>query len=265
MGQFNTISSLSLLAVAIGLSSHTSADDYRAELILQQERVDVSGNGYDQKDRNTSLMGGYYFQAVDTANKPLAEAAFLGNHSFLSLSYEKSKSDSKLNGEPFYSSDSSVKSLGVGVYIPSTIIYLGAEHQKYSPDGDGFTWYTLGVVPVDGLLVYTNYFHEDGESSEANLGAKYVLPLQNEQAIGLMFNYYKGSDDLDDYYNLAADYYFNHRWSVGANIGTNGETLYGLRSRYFITEQFSVIGEMGRIKSDEYTTKDFSLGVSVRF
>ena len=69
------------------------------------------------------------------------------------------------------------------------------------------------------------------------------------------------NSDLDDYNYVAADYYFNRSFSLGAMIEDQGDSAYTLRTSYFFNEQFYVGGS--------YTSYDngdeFMIGGGIRF
>jgi hypothetical protein len=150
------------------------------------------------------------------------------------------------------------QTIGVGFYIPSTIFYIGAQYLKFEDAND--TIVTLGVTPIDGLLVTTSH-NEEADDYEPNLSAKYVRPLAGETAINLEAGFAQGADDEEDAVYLAADYYFTSFFSVGATLLDQDESTYGIRTRYFFNDQFSLTGEFTSSDEDDA----MSVGAAFRF
>ena len=248
---------LSALALA---STTTFADTYNGEVGLEYTDNGVAVANTVLTAENVSslkIRGTYNFSAVDTTNKPLAEADFLGKHSFINASHAAIDPD---DGDKF-----DIQSVGVGFYIPNSIFYVGAQYLKID-DSDN-TGVTLGVAPIDGLLVTTSYYDEAGEYN-ANIAAKYVVQLAGDTAVNLEAAYAKGEDadnefeeDQEDTFYFAADYYFTNRFSIGASYEDNDESTYSLRSRYFYTEKVSFNAAV--VSNDEEDA--LTLGAAIRF
>lgn len=244
---------LKLLVAALGVaaSGFALADTYQADVAASASRYDVDGisssfNRYD-------VIGHYYFNAVKTDNVPLAEAAYLGKNSNFFAGYART------NGHGL---DSKIDSYGVGleVYIPESFLYVKAAAQRESIDGfHQNDWYTsVGITPIDGLLITTEYDHDDGY--DANIHAKYVTALGNGQFINLE----AGAADGDDgnVFNVGGDFYFDNTFSVGGNIADSGDdNAYTVRTKKFFTDQFS--GELSYTDTDKGNI--VRAGVSYRF
>jgi Putative general bacterial porin len=151
--------------------------------------------------------------------------------------------------------------------VPNTMFFLSAGYSTldFKPDdGSGSVdiWdITLGITPIEGLLVSTT--HEDGnyeDSYDFNLRAKYVTQLSGDTAVNFEAEYEDGGE-FEDYMSVAADYYLDHTFSLGVVIEDSDETAYGVRTRKFFTPSFSATAS--------YLTADESdmleLGVAVRF
>lgn len=235
--------SKTLLSTAVLLtSSLTMANTYNGEVSLDYTDVD--------NDLTViSLQGVYHFTAVDTANKPLAEAAFLERRSFLNAGHTEFDYDGG-------SADS--QNIGVGFFIPNSIFYIGAEHTRNDDFND--TEVTLGITPIDGLLISTSH-SEEADDYEANIAAKYVRKLAGDTAINLEAGFAQGADDEEDSMYAIADYYFTSFFSVGAVVADADETAYGIRGRYFFNDSFSINGmAMSSDDADQY-----SIGAAFRF
>ncbi len=223
------------LSIAPALSWATP---YRAEVALSY--MDLPGD-----TKMTGLLGEWHFASVETAGHPLAEAAFLERSG--SLSFLHATTD-------FEWLDVDVTLLNIDYYIPNTMFYVGGIYQKTSASSSMFyanysvsDWgLSLGIVPMDGLLIKTDYMNELGYNF--NLSAKYVRKLQGETAVNIEASFVK--DEKDEYYEegediktFAVDYFFNSNVSLGVLIEDAFETEYGLRTQAFPTERFYIGAE----------------------
>ena len=78
--KFKNIVAINAVALSVLFtSSFAIADAYQIDLRANAVRVD--NDGYSNKEKIFSATGAYYFNAVNTVNVPLAEAAFLGKSS----------------------------------------------------------------------------------------------------------------------------------------------------------------------------------------
>ena len=149
------LKALAVATFALG-SSFALADSYRAD-------VSAIYDDFDGDIKTTALAGAFYFKDVDTTGKPLAEADFLQKASNFNVA--ASTSD-------FGASDNlDAVSAGVEFYVPDTIFYVAADVTNFSAGGDSDTNWTatLGVTPIDGLLVTTQY--DDDVDYKFNLQA----------------------------------------------------------------------------------------------
>ncbi len=235
--------SKTLLSTAVLLTSSLAmANTYNGEVSLEYA-------DFDNDLTAISLQGVYHFTPVDTANKPLAEAAFLERRSFVNAGHTEFDFDG---------GSSDAQNIGFGFYIPSTIFYVGAQYVKMEDEND--TVVTLGITPIDGLLVSTSH-SEEAEDYEANIAAKYVSKLAGDTAINLEAGFAQGPDDEEDTLSLAADYYFTSFFSVGATLEDQEESAYGLRTRYFFNDNFSLNAQI--VSADEADA--YSIGAAFRF
>lgn len=230
------IKSLALATAMVFSSGLALADSYQAE--IGANYTDVDGG-----DGSFGLYGEFHFTPVQTRNHPLAEAAFL----------EKSS-----NVYAAADDDFDVLTVGGELYIPDTMFYVGASAVRVdNGESDTTLFATLGLTPIDGLLV-TTQFSEDGY--DANIQAKYVTSLGGGNFVNLEGNFYEG--DNDDLLSLFADFYFDRTFSVGAGytdwFGTDQFTL---RTEKFFNEQVS--GTLSFTDSDGGNS--FMIGGAMRF
>lgn len=228
------------------------ADSYKSELDASVTRIHVMGENYD----SYKLGGTYYFNDVNTAGVPLAEAAFLGKNSSVFANAWESPSQ---HG----SSKSNAYSLGASVYVPEDFLYVsaGVSRSKSAWSSTDDDWYTaVGVTPIDGLLISTYYTHDAGY--DANINAKYVTAIGDGQFINLE----AAVIDYDDgtFASLGGDYYFDNTLSVGGEItNIKSYTDYTVRARKFFTEQLSA--NVSYTDSNDRDGNVLSVGAAIRF
>ena len=242
---------LLIAALSVAVSGFAIADSYQSEISIGASRYDE--NGINSKSDSYILEGIYHFNAVDTTNLPLAEAAYLGKNSNVFAG---------IIDVPRHNDNPSQQSYIVGAefYIPENFLYVraGAVRHKVrgGQDNDWFT--AVGVTPIDGLLVTTQYFHDAGY--DANIHAKYVTDIGNGQFI----NVEAGVADTDSGTSalIGGDYYIDNSFSVGAEVvDSDGGDEYSLRTRKFFSESFS--GELSY--TDTEAGNLVNLGLAVRF
>jgi len=237
----------SLLLIALAPAAAV-ADDYQFEV-----RGGFDHLGSDTDIDVASLGGTWYFAPVSTNNVPLAEAAYLGRASFLG---------GGLALMDFLDTTLDAEDVKVGYYIPGTMFYaaVGALHeQNIIAFSSTFTetrydtrWFgTLGIAPLDGLLVTTD-FHEYGY--DPNITARYVGKLPNN-------HFYAGSVTLADIdygetaYGLDFDYYFDDSTSVGVGFDGGG-------GRFDSDARFVYGGNRLELRAEKFFSKSWAAGVS---
>ena len=244
---------LKLLIAALGVaaSGFAIADSYQVDLGANAFRFE---NDHSNDTGKVYELGGiYYFKAVETNNLPLGEAAYLGKNSNVFAGFGLSP---KQNGSP----NQKVYAVGAEFYIPESFLYVSAGGSRYSAnhehDHDWFT--TVGVTPIDGLLVTTSYNHDDGY--DANIYAKYVTSIGTGQFINLEAGF--ADTDFGTYKSVGGDFYIDNTFSVGANIADDDSgTEYTLRTTKFFSEQFSA----GLAVTDTEDGNQVVVGGSFRF
>lgn len=220
-----------LLVAALGViaSGFAVADTYQVDLGASAHRIEKD------KSNNTAeaynLEGSYYFKAVETNNLPLAEAAYLGKNSNIFAGFDLKPTQNRMPNQKKYV-------VGAEFYIPESFLYVSAGGSRYSVnhehDHDWFT--TVGVTPIDGLLLTTSYNHDRGY--DANMHAKYVTSIGSGQFINLEAGL--ADSEFGTYTSVGGDFYIDNTFSVGGNISDDDMgTEYTLRTTKFFTEQLS--------------------------
>lgn len=242
---------LKALSTVIALtlcSTAAMANTYQAELGLVYGTIDTDAGDADV----TGINGKYFFNAVDTSNKPLAEAAFLQEAGSIRAAYGQIDAD----GDKIKTT-----AINIDYYFGDSIFYAGVGAISTDVFGEkNDTWsVTAGVTPVAGWLLTTTYI--DDVDYELNLQSKYVKQLSGETAINFELGYAAGVDDADDTVSAGLDYYFNRNVSLGAFTSSAEETTTGVRGRYFFNEKVSA--ELSYQTVDSVDT--ILLGAAFRF
>lgn len=224
-------------------SSVALAQNYNFEVGVNYTDIDRDVGG---SDDSFGVYGKYYFQEVRPGNNPLAEAAFINRSS---------------NAYVVGGDDLDVVTAGVEFYVPDTIFYGAAEIRREDYDGQSTEndWgVRLGLTPLAGLLVWTQYYDEPGY--DANIHAKYVMPLGGGNFLNVEGGYTDG--DNNDVFEIAGDFYFDRTFSVGAGYTDNDyDDGFMLRTRKFFTPEISGELEFTKWDSDDVIT----IGASFRF
>lgn len=128
-----------------------------------------------------------------------------------------------------------------------------------------------GVTPIDGLLVWSE-FYEDVDVADAwNINAKYVMPLGvNGQWLNLEASYIDSDIEEAKTLDIAADYYLDNHLSVGGGLthyayddddfDTN-ENEYFIRANQYFTDSFAA--NLSYVDGD-YESR-WTIGASLRF
>lgn len=228
------------VAAAFAAQGVAHAQDYQME----------AGVSYadDSNDSEIGLDFTYHIEMVKTADRPLAEAAFLGRNSNVSAFY--------VNPDDSNFEDT----LGLGVEWWFEDIYVAAAFSD--TDGDNELGLQVGYMLDDGFLVYAGFSDSDSmDVSGISLGTKYVANSINLEAEVVRYD-----DDSDTtQFMVAGDYYINNNFSVGATVDKfeRFAATYGLRSRYFFTPVLSA--EVGYDKTEGVEDELISARVAYRF
>lgn len=234
------IKALAAAVVMTMSSANVLADTYQFDLGANYTHADVDGFG---SDGFFGAYARYYFSPVNTTNRPLAEAAFLGKSSNVTLSTAE---------------DFDVVRLDAEVYIPNSIFYIGATATRtdYGNGSDNDWSARVGITPVDGLLITTSFNDDD---YDLNLQAKYITALGGGNFLNVE-GYFVDADSTN-FFGVSADFYFDRTFSVGVAYEDIGDDVFTVRTRKFFTETFS--GEVTYSKHEYFDVA--RVGVSVRF
>ena len=251
-----TLLALDLAAIA------SSSFAYNAQLDGGFTYTDHDDN-FTDTDNQFELKGTFYFNPVSTKNAPLNEAAFLGHNSNAYLGYTYNYLESKTILAT--KSEADLHTIYGGIeyfieqfYLNGELGFGQSEIKVTSPlgnvthDSDVTTYRALvGYMPVSNLLLAAGIDGYQGDSDlEDNrfaVRAKYVAPMDQGQFLNLEAD---GAFGDEDEVTLAADYYFDRAFSLGAayNIQDDGEDdvdFFAILSKYFINSNFAVGGEVG--------------------
>ncbi len=247
-------------------SSVAMASNYQFDVGGGVQRLDFDTGG----DIDTLFLDGefHFMGAVNTSNRPLAEAAFLDRSS--NVFVRAARSD-------FGPADIDMVGAGIEFYIPGDFFYARAEVSRAS-NGATETGFMVmgGLTPIDGLRVSLGYADEFVPESAGPffvpfgldeafiLDAKYVLGLGGTSALNLEATI--TLEDNADAFQLGADFYINRAISIGGaytyvDIDNVGDThAFTLRGRFFITDSISASAQVG-INDDD----DLGFGVRGNF
>jgi hypothetical protein len=303
-------------AISLAFSSHAMAESYQFE-----GNTHYANTKYDYFKRYdadmASISGVYYFSPVKTDNHPLQEAAFLEKNSSLSLAYLSSKlsydyyyDDSLYNIESHDTSKYSAAILAVDSYLLDGFLYMGGfiardemKDANYSKviykttpnlNHSGTTeeketensWrVNVGLAPINGLLVWSEFQKDIDVNDSWNVNAKYVMEFDgsafNVQAgygynssaslipvtiypANMKLNFTGMDEDKLITSYILGDYYFDNTFSLGLgaiNNNANNDDVYMVRARKFFTESFSA--QAAYIKDTD--VDNYSVGISLRF
>lgn len=258
-------------------------DFYRIETSLVYSQLEDED---DFESKEYLLSGTIHFKQVDTGKHPLAEAAFLERVGSLLLGGGIIESD--------FGKGVKADGTGFGAEVtyaqPDQLVFVNALFitfdSDFDPPVDGeissdILDFKIGMYLKDGLLVGFEYGHRETDTSivgildyksESDLyGAftKWVHELENDTAVNVLANL--GVDKFDDntgdgsniIIEVATDYYFNPRISIGAGLVFNtGDDEYDegksfeVRSGIFLNPHFSIEGVFRKFIADNDNVED---------
>lgn len=240
-----------------------TAHAYQAEINAGYENTDID----ESENVDTFFINGkYYLNAVNIANKPLAEAAFLSKASNIGLGYAKSSTD-----DDFIDLDLDTVGVSGEFYIPNSQFYVSgslnrteltakAFGEEESDDNTGYA-VEVGYLPMTGLLLavgaakenidpvqvanygFTTNFANSinaGEDTAVSLRAKYVTQIGN------YFTNFEGLSYFGDEttYRLGADLYLDPTLSLGMSFADStaddSDTIFAIRAQKFFTPAFAM-------------------------
>lgn len=240
--------------------AYAAESSYRAEVAAGYGQYSIDGTDMFNKSEY-DISGVYYFSGVDTKSHPLAEAAFVERSSNIYARWNRVDYDN-------FGSSLDVSAIGIDFYVPSTMLYIGAGIEQLNGKNgietyEDSAWYAkLGIAPIDGLLVWSQFYEDADVSDYWNINAKYVVPLSGENAINFEARY-ANWDDQDSDTEISADYYFTRNFSLGAGytISDSVDTI-ELRARHFFGDKFSMEVGYATEGSDD---NSWRLGANLRF
>lgn len=231
-----------------------------------------AGAGYVDPDHGSSgseldFNGKYYFDNVQSKDAPLAEAAFVNRASNVSLN---------ANLKDVGDNDNNTYGAGIEYFVPNSDFYLNGNVSRQNveqkrPHGGKIKNETtlygaeVGYLPVANLLLAVGvkgYDNDNDDGVDPTIRAKYVTQLGGKDInleAGAAFG------DLDEF-NLAADYFIDKTFSVGADYYSNDisdTNEFGINARKFINPQTSVEGRIGfgEVGNNDYN----SFGVAAKY
>lgn len=289
---FLTLSCVAATGLLASLSVNAQSS-YQYENSISYLKYEMDTLPEDKYENWVLTLGGVtYFAPVNTTRGPLAEAAFISRASGVRLTYSRSDIDAKIawmdeEVSSEYTTDNAV--LSVDYYVPNTIFYLSlgvsAAKTKFSSrrisngtiirHSDSGKWdyqgiASLGVTPVNNLLLWSNFYEGQDVSDDWNVNGKYLLLLNGERALNFQVGYsVENDEDYGDIANpsISSDYYFNKTFSVGVAYYltdyeyVDDEHTYELRARKFFSESISVQASFAKLEDDRTAL----IGASYRF
>lgn len=305
-------------AICFALSSHAMAESYQFEGNANYSTTKYDSSTLDDDSIDfTSLSGVYYFSPVNTDNHPLQEAAFLEKNGAVSLSLLNSKYSYSYSYEgSFYSVENksedkySAGIVALDTYLLDGWVYIGgvaawdetkstykttttyptSPNLNSSATDKGKntdnTWnINLGLSPINGLLIWSEFEKDVDVSDSWNLNTKYVMEFSgsalNIQAgygynafanfntstlypTNIKVNFSSSENTKIKSAYVLSDYYFDQTLSLGLGVNHNDFTdneAYMIRAKKFFTNSFSV--QAAYIKDDD--ADNYSIGISMRF
>ncbi len=256
------IASALLSALAMTGTAHA----YQAEVGASAGYIDPDNGG---SGSQFGVNGTYYFNPVQTRNAPLAEAAFLDRASNVNA-HATFADRGDVNDDTY--------GAGVEFFVPNSDFYLSGDISRNNfevktPAGKidrDTTYYSaeVGYLPAPGFLVAAGvkgYDNDNDDGVDPTIRAKYVTTLSNGKDINLEAGASFG--DLDEY-NLAADYYIDKTFSVGADYYNNDltdQSEFGINARKFFNQQVSLEGRVGFGEAGKNDYNSFGLAAKYRF
>lgn len=251
-----TYLALAIAATTTFASQAVMAQNYQMEVDLNYTSFDYDAGGDD------SAIGAgfrYHFKQVSTANRPLAEAAFIGRNGSANVNYLSFDKDD-------------VTALGLGADYWFEDIYVAANLTNTDDDVEDYTDITLtaGYMLKSNLRVTASLIKSEtyDDSTGLGFGAKSVYKIGG--------NFVNAQADLNMidgnfFVDLAGDYFLNNALSVGATVGLvswddkydfrDDDMEIGLNARYFFMPNIS--GEVSYTLNNGNGDGDSALGLGV--
>lgn len=245
---------LAAALAALAISPAALAENYQMEAGLGFTSYDYDGGG---SDSAISLDFKYHFEQVETADRPLNEAAFLGRNGNVNLQYVTVDK-----------ADFDVISLGAEAWFDAFWVAANVDLNQMPSGDDNTTDFGVaaGYMVDENWRVHLGFDVEDGgdfdDINYISIGTKYVGLLDGGAAYNIEANIAKADDDDDTIgYRLAGDYYFTSAISAGLSYedtdDSDSEATIGINGKYFVTPLISV-------EAEYTTTKDYVDTIGLR-
>ncbi len=272
------------------ISTSTAASDYQLEVAGHYQQKELDKN----RDVNSvALKGTYYFSPVQTESHVLGEAAFLERANNIHIDLKRTEYhqpsytvyfEDTTSGPDEYNYSYSETFGGSTVrdnklslkgewYLAGELLYLGLGLDRYGQDfpnrpNNDIQWNaSLGITPVDGLLISSDFYEDQQLDFDWNIGVKYV-----NDTLGRTFAINANVRHLQskEYLTLGVDYYVDRTLSIGVEAQEIwlGTTDLEVRARKFLTDSWSISARYFKTDSAEWyggNAKELSIGTSYRF
>jgi len=264
-----TLAILSALTAGTASLPLLANSAYRYENTIQYSQANTDAPYINDAEYRQFLLAGVtYFDTVRATRGPLAESAFLERASGFRLAFARADIEyaygtNELGVDVEQQQYSALANLEY--YIPDSILFVsaGVLSSKYEIEyrsfGDTpskvkdessweYSWTAgLGIAPADGLLIWSNFYEDLDFGDYWNLNGKYVVLLQNDQAINFQLGYIQNDSGAFSFsaQSVSADFYFNKTTSLGVVYSVTDDDIvesdgYELRARKFFGEMTSV-------------------------
>lgn len=237
MIQMNAKNILSASFILLSVAAPASADEYQVEAGLSSWNYNATG--YHTSEMQLDLS--YYFDPVNTEDRPLAIAYYLGrNSNVYGYAYsdiaKHSSNGGGAKGE-FWKND----------------FYLSANYDRiYGVDGYAAN---VGYMLNDGLLLAVGVV--DGDNY---LRPTYTMSAKYVGKIGARFvNIDAKTTSNSGFYNytLGGDYFFSNAFSMGAEMryadSTSNIEKHLIRGQYFLSSKTSISARFERYLGQDTT------------
>lgn len=198
-------------------STNVLAAGYNAEIGLDYTTQD-------NPDIDTWIATGtWHFRTVETDNVPLAEAAFMGRNSSLSVGHFDFDNDIDGNG-------------AILEVLGPRNNNLYASLGYFDVAGDDVTALEVGYFVGDNWLVSIAGSDSDGDDPVI-LGTKFIAPLASGQFLN-----FEASVDDNRFVSLGGDYYVTPQTSFGLEVSGSDDIDYevGVRVKHYFTENLAL-------------------------
>ena len=272
-----------------------SQGSYQVELSASYLKEET--NTIDDKFEANLLTAEIFFDKVETASHPFAEAAYLEHTSSLLVRYV----DSEL-ATPSYDIDYASAGLEANYVVPDSLYILKALYSSLeadykggvngSIDGDALG-FGAGIYLTDNSSIVLSYLQLDydfeiisflassNKATDIDIEYKRIQALEDGRAYGFIASLMSSefetatTSEINTIIDVAFDYYFNRSISVGAEIEINSGddkaeegNAVGINASMYLTPVFSVYASLNQFSADNVDGDDNDkvlLGASARF